>query len=55
VGSDFHAGQQSDYVVGEWSMEEDSQMDERIKTSKEFIKGFTTIGLSRTMSNWNNK
>ena len=55
VGSDFHAGQQSDYVLGEWSKEEDSQMDERIKTSKEFIKGFTTIGLSRTMSNWNNK
>lgn len=55
VGNDFHKGRQVDYVLGEWSDEERSQMKERIDTSKEFIKGFTTIGLQRTMSNWNNK
>lgn len=55
VGSDFHKGQQVDYVLGEWSSEENEIMEERIKTAMEFIKGFATIGLQRTMSNWNNK
>ena len=55
VGSDFNKGRQVDYVLGEWSAEENEHMEERINTSKEFIKGFTTIGLQRTMSNWNNK
>lgn len=55
VGNDFHKGRQSDYVLGEWTPEESDNLEERIKTSTEFIKGFTTIGLQRTMSNWNGK
>lgn len=55
VGSDFHKGQQADYVLGEWSSEEKQTIDERIKIATEFIKGFTTIGLQLTMTNWNNK
>lgn len=55
VGSDFHKGQQSDYVLGEWSPEEKEQLGERIKTAAEFIKSFTTIGLGLTMTNWNGK
>jgi PTH1 family peptidyl-tRNA hydrolase len=55
VGSDFNKGQQVDYVLGEWSEEEREVLKERIQTSTEFIKGFTTIGLQKTMSNWNNK
>lgn len=55
VGKDFHKGQQVDYVLGEWSDEQKDQLSERIKTAAEFIKGFTTIGLQKTMSNWNNK
>ena len=55
VGNDFSAGRQSDYVLGEWSNEENAAMDERITTAKEFIKGFVSIGLQRTMSNWNGK
>jgi PTH1 family peptidyl-tRNA hydrolase len=55
VGSDFREGQQSDYVLGEWSADENDLMADRINTCKEFIKGFTTIGLQRTMSNWNGK
>ncbi|GAB5417543.1 MAG: aminoacyl-tRNA hydrolase [Crocinitomicaceae bacterium] len=55
VGSEFNPGSQVNYVLGEWHPEEDEQMEERIKTAMEFIKGFTTIGLNRTMSNWNNK
>lgn len=55
VGSEFGQGQQVDYVLGEWNAAEAKQMEERIKTATEFIKGFTTIGLNQTMSNWNNK
>lgn len=55
VGSDFHKGQQADYVLGEWSSEENNTLKERIQVATEFIKGFTTIGLGLTMTNWNNK
>lgn len=55
VGNDFHKGQQVDYVLGEWSAVELETIDERIKTATEFIKGFTTIGLNMTMTNWNGK
>lgn len=55
VGNNFYKGQQADYVLGEWSAEESEKLEERIKTATEFIKGFTTIGLNMTMSNWNGK
>jgi PTH1 family peptidyl-tRNA hydrolase len=55
VGNAFFPGQQVDYVLGEWSEEENDQLPERINTATEFIKGFATIGLAQTMSNWNNK
>ncbi len=55
VGNDFHPGQQADYVLSEWNPDEAANLDERIKVALEFIKGFSTIGLQRTMSNWNNK
>ena len=55
VGSEFNAGKQSKYVLGEWSKEENLDLFERLDTSIEFIKGFSTIGLQLTMTNWNGK
>jgi peptidyl-tRNA hydrolase, PTH1 family len=55
VGSEFNKGQQADYVLGEWSLEEKIALEERIQTATEFIKGFCTIGLQLTMTNWNGK
>ncbi|MFT6923301.1 MAG: PTH1 family peptidyl-tRNA hydrolase [Crocinitomicaceae bacterium] len=55
VGSEFNPGKQVNYVLGEWHKDEDAAMGERIMVSKSFIKDFTTIGLNRAMSNWNNK
>lgn len=55
VGSDFYPGQQADYVLGKWNSEESDLLEERIKVATEFIKGFTTIGLNMTMTQWNNK
>jgi peptidyl-tRNA hydrolase, PTH1 family len=55
VGNGFFPGQQADYVLGEWSKEEAKQLEERIAVATEFIKGFCTIGLQLTMTNWNGK
>jgi PTH1 family peptidyl-tRNA hydrolase len=55
VGSEFEKGRQVDYVLGEWDSEEMKTLGERINQSTEFIKGFCTIGLAQTMSNYNNK
>lgn len=55
VGSEFNKGQQVDYVLGEWNASEKESLDERIQVATEFIKGFVSIGLNLTMTNWNNK
>ncbi len=55
IGSEFNKGHQSDYVLGEWDSKEKEALGERLAKATEFIKGFTTIGLNRTMSNWNGK
>lgn len=55
VGDSFNQGQQVDYVLGEWSEQENALIDERIELATEFIKGFCSIGLDRTMSSLNNK
>ncbi|MFY7989331.1 MAG: aminoacyl-tRNA hydrolase [Fluviicola sp.] len=55
VGSDFHKGQQSDYVLGNWTEEESKLLEERIAVSTEFLKSFSSIGLQLTMTNWNGK
>ena len=55
VGSEFNSGSQVDYVLGEWSKEELEIFDARRDICLEFIRGFVTIGLERTMSSWNNK
>lgn len=55
VGNDFFPGRQVDYVLGDWSSEESSAMGERIEMSANFIKDFCTIGVQRTMNNWNGK
>lgn len=55
VGSDFAKGRQADYVLGKWSKEENLDLPERIDVATEFIKSFATIGLEKTMTNWNGK
>lgn len=55
VGSDFHKGQQVDYVLGDWATEERETLNERIAIASEFLKSFATIGLQLTMTNWNGK
>jgi len=55
IGNDFFKGQQVNYVLGEWTLEEQEQLAERIKIAQEMILSFATIGLDRTMNSFNNK
>lgn len=55
VGNEFSSGRQVDYVLGDWNLEELETLQERIEIAHEFIKGFVTIGVDRTMGAWNNK
>ena len=55
VGNEFTKGRQVDYVLGEWSNEERETLAERMDIAVEFIKSFATIGIERSMNQWNNK
>ncbi len=55
VGSEFNPGKQINYVLGKWHPEEEKAIDERIQHAKKMILAFGTIGLGRTMSDYNNK
>lgn len=55
VGSDFVQGKQINHVLGEFAPEEQSQLPERLEKASELVKAFGTIGLGRTMSNFNGK
>ena len=55
IGSDFHKGQQVDYVLGKWSQAEKDGLPTILKKSAEVAQSFAAIGLAHTMSNFNNK
>ncbi|CAM1343242.1 Peptidyl-tRNA hydrolase [Tenacibaculum aestuarii] len=55
VGADYSKGRQVDYVLGEWSSEEESAMIERIPTSVNAITSFINAGLANTMNEFNGK
>ena len=55
VGSDFVEGKQINHVLGDFAPEEFSAMPERLEKTTALIKAFGTIGLGRTMSEFNNK
>lgn len=55
ISDEFSKGQQVDYVLGEWSPEEESKLPERLKTSAELIRSFGTAGISNTMNAFNGK
>ncbi len=55
IGSDFPKGSQIDYVLGEWTSEEEEKLHERINYAIEAIKSFAAIGCERTMNFFNKK
>ena len=55
VGNEFSKGKQVDYVLGQWSNEEDSALTERVDTAIEMIKSFVMVGAAQTMTLFNGK
>ena len=55
ISDAFNKGRQVDYVLGEWSEEEEAVIAPRIKVVMDMIKSFSTIGAERTMTLFNNK
>lgn len=55
VGGNYSRGRQVDFVLGEWSKEETSQLIERLSVSEKIITSFGTAGLANTMNTFNGK
>ena len=55
IGAEFMKGNQVNYVLSAWQPEEEKALPERLEKSVELIKSFATIGVSHTMTAFNNK
>jgi peptidyl-tRNA hydrolase, PTH1 family len=55
IGGDFPKGYQVDYVLGEWTADEEKIFVPRIPAAFDIIKSFVTIGPEKTMTNYNNR
>jgi PTH1 family peptidyl-tRNA hydrolase len=55
ISDEFSKGRQVDYVLGEWSEEENFKLEERLKISAELIKSFALAGVNNTMNQFNGK
>ncbi len=55
IGTSFHAGQQVNHVLGQWTEEERIVLDQRIQTAGEIILSFGTEGLESTMNRYNKR
>lgn len=53
ISDAFSKGRQVDYVLGEWTAEEDAKLKERLEKSVELIKSFGTAGITNTMNSFN--
>lgn len=51
----FSKGRQVDYVLGEWTPEEEDKLAERLEKSTAIIKSFVLAGISNTMNTFNGK
>lgn len=55
ISDAFSKGRQVDYVLGEWTPEEEAKLPERLDQSLELIKSFGTAGITITMNTFNGK
>ena len=55
ISDAFNKGQQVDYVLGEWTTEENEKLKERLDKSIELIKSFGLAGITNTMNTFNGK
>lgn len=55
ISDSFGKGRQVDYVLGEWTDEEQEKLPERLSKSMEIIKSFVLSGMNNTMNSFNGK
>ncbi|PNW28131.1 aminoacyl-tRNA hydrolase [Formosa algae] len=55
ISDAFSKGRQIDYVLGEWTIEENDKLPERLDQSIALIKSFGTAGINNTMNTFNGK
>ena len=55
IGNDFPQGMQIDYVLGQFSPEEEKELSGRIEIATEIIKSFCLAGVNNTMNEFNKK
>ena len=55
ISDTFSKGRQVDYVLWEWSSEEQEKIPERLKICTEMIRSFGTAGINNTMNQYNGK
>ena len=53
IGDDYPKGKQIDYVLGRWSQEEIDTLPIYMDKTIEMITAFSTIGLEKTMNQYN--
>lgn len=55
IGSDYHKGQQVDFVLGDFTPEETTILDERIAQAAAAVRAFALSGVQFAMNHYNNK
>ncbi|WOD45101.1 aminoacyl-tRNA hydrolase [Hwangdonia lutea] len=55
ISDTFSKGRQVDYVLGEWTDDENKKLNERLDKSVELIKSFALAGVNNTMNTFNGK
>ncbi len=55
VGANYSKGRQVDFVLGEWTKEEESELIERIPVCVNAVNSFVCAGLANTMNEFNGK
>ena len=55
VGNEFKKGNQVNYVLGKWTIEENKTLNPKLNLIQKIIEDFSFIGVDRTMNSYNNK
>lgn len=55
ISDRFSKGRQVDYVLGQWTIEESENLNERLDISIDLIKSFVLAGVNHTMNTFNGK
>lgn len=53
IGNEYSQGKQINFVLGEWKDEEQEELTKIIGRAKNAVKSFGTVGLARTMNEYN--